>query len=123
MTLLIINGQDDIVQTIEGAEDVLDINKQMFSAQGYRCVYADTAPHLANKMIDGVPTRVEPVVDQLLLLRQERDQYLTLCDWTQMPDVPLSMEKKAEWAVYRQALRDFPETCDPDNPVWPTPPI
>lgn len=27
-------------------------------------------------------------------------------DWTQLPDVPLSAEKKAEWATYRQALRD-----------------
>jgi len=122
MTLLIINGQDNIVQTIEGAEDVLDINKQMFSAQGYRCVYADTVPHLANKMIDGVPTRVEPVVDQLLLLRKERNQYLTLCDWTQMPDVPLTPEQKTAWAMYRQQLRDFPETCDPENPVWPSSP-
>lgn len=28
-------------------------------------------------------------------------------DWTQLPDSPLSAEKKAEWAAYRQALRDL----------------
>jgi hypothetical protein len=41
-------------------------------------------------------------------LRKERDRRLTMCDWTQVPDSPLSAEKKAEWATYRQELRDFP---------------
>ena len=30
--------------------------------------------------------------------------------------------KRAEWLRYKQDLRDFPATCDPDNPVWPTEP-
>ena len=33
---------------------------------------------------------------------------LTASDWTQLPDAPLSDSKKAEWATYRQALRDIP---------------
>lgn len=55
-------------------------------------------------------------------IRGHRDKLLECSDWTQMPDVPLTPEKKAEWTAYRQALRDFPETCDINNPIWPTPP-
>ena len=41
--------------------------------------------------------------------RQKRDRLLEASDWTQMPDCPLSDSKKAEWATYRQALRDLPQ--------------
>ena len=43
-------------------------------------------------------------------LRSERDRLLDACDWTQMPDVTLS--NKADWATYRQSLRDFPDTVE-----------
>ena len=39
---------------------------------------------------------------------QKRNNKLLACDWTQLPDSPLSDSKKAEWATYRQALRDVP---------------
>lgn len=42
-------------------------------------------------------------------IRSERDFLLSECDWTQTVDVPLSAEKKAQWAAYRQALRDVPQ--------------
>ena len=45
--------------------------------------------------------------------RQIRDIKLKRCDWTQATDSPLSDEKKAEWATYRQQLRDLPETITP----------
>ena len=41
--------------------------------------------------------------------REKRDRLLKASDWTQMPDSPLSESKKAEWAAYRQALRDLPQ--------------
>ena len=54
-------------------------------------------------------------------LRQERNQLLAESDWTQSRDVILSND--AEWAAYRQALRDLPaNTEDPLEPVWPTKP-
>lgn len=57
------------------------------------------------------------------ILRDERDRRLTVCDWTQLADSPLSSEQKATWAVYRQALRDIPaNTSDPEQVVWPTQP-
>jgi len=46
-------------------------------------------------------------------MRQWRDILLIESDWTQMSDSPLSDSKKAEWATYRQALRDFPSTWTP----------
>jgi len=39
-----------------------------------------------------------------------RSGMLSDSDWTQMPDSPLSMEKKAEWATWRQLVRDIPNS-------------
>lgn len=50
------------------------------------------------------------------ILRGRRDMLLKESDWTQMPDSPLSTTKKADWATYRQTLRDLPE-INP-NPTW-----
>ena len=56
---------------------------------------------------------------QLSAVREQRNRLLASSDWTLMPDSPLSPEKKAEWATYRQALRDI--TTQPDI-IWPTQP-
>jgi hypothetical protein len=56
-------------------------------------------------------------------LRKTRTTLLAECDWTQVNDSPMSSEKKAVWAQYRQALRDLPDTTrDPTDVTWPTPP-
>lgn len=49
--------------------------------------------------------------DELIdtFIRSRRSYLLVECDWTQSPDSPLSAAKKAEWAAYRQALRDLPD--------------
>lgn len=50
-------------------------------------------------------------------LRFRRSQLLAKTDWTQFADSPADA---AAWAVYRQALRDLPETTtNPFNPNWP----
>ena len=54
------------------------------------------------------------------LIRAERDRRLLVCDWTQLPDVPIAT--KEAWAVYRQALRDVTLQPDPFNIVWPETP-
>ncbi len=41
---------------------------------------------------------------------QKRNNKLLASDWTQLSDSPLSDSKKAEWATYRRALRDIPNT-------------
>ena len=59
-------------------------------------------------------------------LREIRNRRLLDSDWTQASDhsSPLADDKKAEWATYRQSLRNLPATADmiawPD--VWPTEP-
>lgn len=59
-------------------------------------------------------------------IRASRKVKLSDSDWTQMPDSPLSAEKKAEWAVYRQALRDLPDGLSGieslDDVQWPLKP-
>ncbi|MBM5036718.1 phage tail assembly chaperone [Vibrio parahaemolyticus] len=56
-------------------------------------------------------------------MRHRRDVLMAQTDWTQMPDAPLSDSKKAEFATYRQALRDIPQTySNPDDVVWPEKP-
>ncbi len=44
-------------------------------------------------------------------LRMKRDTLLAASDWSQIDDNQLSATKKAEWATYRQALRDLPATA------------
>jgi len=63
----------------------------------------------------------------LLDLKGYRTFLLQQCDWTQIPDVPLSSEDKAAWNTYRQTLRDLPSTLqtlsDIENLVWPFSPL
>ena len=40
-------------------------------------------------------------------IRRERNRLLTLSDWTQLPDSPLSSDMKDAWSSYRQELRDI----------------
>lgn len=54
-------------------------------------------------------------------VRSTRDSLLRDCDWTQMPDSPLSEEEKTLWQTYRQALRDVPQQEGfPEAVTWPT---
>jgi len=56
-------------------------------------------------------------------IRDQRNDLLYKSDWTQIPGGPLSDEKKAEWATYRQQLRDLViEGSCPLDFVWPTSP-
>lgn len=53
----------------------------------------------------------------------KRATLLADSDWTTLADVPLSPQQKADWAAYRQALRDI--TAQPEFPQviqWPVAP-
>ena len=58
--------------------------------------------------------------NEWLLIRQKRNELLMQCDWTQLPDVPLTT--KEAWASYRGALRDITLQPDPFNITWPQSP-
>lgn len=58
--------------------------------------------------------------DQATNVRQDRNERLADCDWTQLPDAPVDA---AVWATYRQALRDVTSQSGfPWNVTWPSPP-
>ena len=53
-------------------------------------------------------------------IRSKRELLLKDSDWTQLADAQVD---KQEWATYRQALRDIPQTyANPNDVVWPTKP-
>ena len=59
----------------------------------------------------------ERTSDKETEVRQQRNQLLNACDWTQLPDAPVNAD---EWIVYRQALRDITTQVNfPWNIVWP----
>jgi len=77
--------------------------------------------------MDGVLGEKDPRLklsdqDLIVILRKTRDQLLRESDWTQLMNSPLTAAVFSQWATYRQALRDFPKTCDPKAPIWPTKP-
>jgi hypothetical protein len=51
-----------------------------------------------------------PDEETISVVRAARNHLLSESDWTQLPDAPLTETKRAEWATYRQALRDITET-------------
>lgn len=53
-------------------------------------------------------------------VRQQRNQLLSACDWTQLPDAPVDT---AAWATYRQELRDVTAQAGfPWEVQWPVEP-
>jgi Phage tail assembly chaperone protein len=91
-------------------------------------IYETSVDAYATHIINNEPVTIIPEVipqtaeELMAAIRAKRNQKLSACDWTQTLDSPLTPEKKAEWAAYRQLLRDFPETCDINAPVWPVAP-
>ena len=77
-------------------------------------------------MSDDMIVHITDIDEILENIRVTRDYRLQMSDWTQMPDSPLSAEKKGEWAVYRQALRELPQTyadvASLEDVTFPEPP-
>ena len=77
------------------------------------------------KIVDGFIA--EYVADFFPLIRNKRNELLKESDWTQAIDSPLPDIKKAEWATYRQELRDLTTTyldaVAIEEIVFPTKPL
>lgn len=62
----------------------------------------------------------------LTAIRDQRNEMLIACDWTQMPDAPLTEQQRTAWAIYRQSLRDVPQNnanvASLDEVQWPSKP-
>jgi hypothetical protein len=56
----------------------------------------------------------------LAMARLWRNTLLNESDWSQVPDNPLTEEKRAEWRQYRQTLRELTDTYEnPKEIVFP----
>ena len=61
------------------------------------------------KVVNGRPVATPPPLDDpVQISRKLRTELLKESDWTQYIDSPLTAVEKAQWANYRQKLRDFP---------------
>lgn len=117
---------EQVVTEVESQEPALDeLGEPMLDEQGepvLRTVYTeqvDTVEHEAEFEVI-----VTDLGDAHLLaaIRAKRDALLAASDFAMLSDAPLSEAKKAEYAQYRQALRDLPSTVDVAAPVYPTKP-
>lgn len=100
-----------------------------FIGDGQECDHGDII-----KNEDGLPEQLWIITDLSVeekinrWVRRRRINMLLTSDWTQLADNPLSSAERAEWATYRQALRDMTESQDfenmtsSDQVVWPNPP-
>lgn len=72
-----------------------------------------------------IETEFETKKEKELLepVRNVRNKLLAECDWTQVPDAPLTDLQKQSWATYRQELRDITDNfVDEKSLVWPVKP-
>jgi hypothetical protein len=95
------------IQKEDGSIEYVNVN--------YDEMVSNTIPNNSSIPEDIAVLTTEELQSKILeshknFIRQERDKRLAECDWTQVVDVPLSAEKKEEWRVYRQQLRDFIST-------------
>lgn len=62
----------------------------------------------------------EGIERYLQLIREKRDYLLSKTDWIMRPETNISAEEKEQWKVYRQELRDVPQSFLLLNRVtWP----
>jgi hypothetical protein len=92
------------------------------TATKYQVVYRDGVEQVQGKWytkyaVSDMDDEAKAAVDAATIASNKvtRNAKLTECDWTQLGDVPLKAQCKADFADYRQALRDM----DLLNPVWP----
>lgn len=97
------------ISFVEGS--VPDVNRYQMNVS--------VTPHT----VESKPALVVDVTEHVRIVRTRK---LKLSDWTQGADSPLNDAKKAEWATYRQALRDMPANsanwATIDDIVWPSQP-
>ena len=110
---------------IEVAKDCIRFDKHLVTAS-YVSDEMQTLDEEAKKkgLVFMNEIGLDPTDDIIILtarMRVQRDRLLAESDWTQTVDDPTG--KAAEWAAYRQQLRDFPSTWTPGPTAdFPEPP-
>ncbi len=75
----------------------------------------------------GRPVAVDPPppsdAELAAVARAKRDRMIADCDWTVLPDAPLTSAQLTAWKAYRQALRDVTQQAGfPQQIDWPVAP-
>ena len=73
--------------------------------------WLDSTTKPTKAQLDSYLSSVES--EEMVVFRQMRNQKLLESDWTRIDDCGISTSKKAEWATYRQELRDITKTVTP----------
>ena len=73
--------------------------------------WLDSSTKPTKTKLDSYLSSVE--TEEMIVFRQMRNQKLLESDWTRIDDCGISTSKKAEWAKYRQELRDITKTVTP----------
>ena len=73
--------------------------------------WVDSSTKPTKAQLDSYLSTVE--TEEMAVFRQMRNQKLLESDWTRIDDCGISTSKKAEWATYRQELRDITKTVTP----------
>lgn len=103
-----------VFNTLDAAGNFKVVNLITSDADGVYIKIDDAWVTLDNADKDSINNAFADIV------RFIRNNKLAESDWTQLEDVNINKEA---WKIYRQALRDFMETCtDYANPIWPTRP-
>lgn len=95
------------------------------TATKYQVVYRDGVEQIEGKWytkysVADMDDEAKAAVDAATIASNKtaRNAKLSETDWTQLGDVPLTAQCKADFADYRQSLRDL----DMLNPAWPDAP-
>lgn len=110
---------DDVIQYKPLPDDKIEITKE----DHVRLLFEMNSNNKSIVVIDGIINLEETIPPPLTwdVIRIQRNYLLQKSDYTQLPDFPAA--KKTEWATYRQALRDIPQTyATPEEVIWPTEP-
>lgn len=88
-------------------------------------MFADTTDEEGNvttKAENEAAYLAQRAATQWTSVRSTRDQRLKDTDWVTIRAADTGVAVSAEWAEYRQALRDITEQADPFNITWPVKP-
>ena len=118
-----------------------DLTSEILEGFGVYSVQQTPMPNDYTKnIVEGTPTLVDgtytqvwnqtdatqeeidiKIENQWEQIRVARNEILTQCDWTILPDSPVSSSIE-DWKTYRQQLRDITNQSNPFEVVWPTQP-
>ena len=121
------------------SEDIYHIEYNNFNSMDELEKFFNDNPHNTKILIDGIREDIDDLEMALLTIRDIRDTLLQKSDiYFTLTDYPISEEKKEEWRIYRQTLRDMPENITDGGFIifdhntqnylfkegfsWPTPP-